>query len=118
VPGAPLCSYVIRRRQPTPRFRALDAERASFSKRAVWPLVVLRWYGADSDVVHDFPKTMAMLRRLPSYSLAYFSVLKPSDRLEPHIGTSSAVLRYLLITHAPEEERESALTVCPRVPPP
>ena len=87
--------YTVRRGQPTPRLRALDAERASFSKRAVWPTVVLRWYGADSDVVADFPATIALLRQLPSVSHAFFSVLKPGDRLEPHIGTSSAVLRCL-----------------------
>ena len=110
--------YVLERGQPAPRFRALDAERASFSRRAVWPLVVLRWYGGDSEVQADFPRTMALLRRLPSYSLAYFSTLLPGDRLEPHTGTSGAVLRYLLITHAPTEPRESGLTCCPRVPPP
>jgi len=74
----------------------------------VFPLLV---YSHKIDwALKRFPTTEAAIDLIPDCTTAMFSILQPGQRLFPHTGPSSAVLRYHLGVHIPCPE-ECAIRV-------
>ena len=69
----------------------------------VFPFLV---YGHRIDWSHEqFPATSELIANIPDCTTAMFSILQPGQRLQPHTGPSSAVLRYHLATFVPQPLR-------------
>ena len=82
-----------------PNFAELDRNQKGLGG-GNWQTLWLRLYGTESCLATDdrfFPKTMAIVRQsgLPAVSVM-LSRLGPGQLLEPHIGPTSAILRYHL----------------------
>lgn len=78
-----------------------DPERAAacfrkktLKKIAGWRQIELMIYGVEyPERMRLFPRTMAILDRIPGVSTIYFSVLAPHSDIKPHIGDTDAFYR-------------------------
>lgn len=59
-----------------------------------WKVLGLKfWKLENPEYVKCFPKTMAILRKVPGFSLAAFSQIEPGTAILPHRGDSNANVR-------------------------
>ena len=67
---------------------------------------------APTEVHRDFPKTSEMLLRSPFTAAAFYS-MQPNQKLNPHRGVHSGVLRYHLGLIIPDTEAKFVLCDMP-----
>lgn len=75
-----------------------------------WHVVFLKAFNKETQLVSHFPQTMALIRHVPTCTLAFFSVLKPRAYLQPHRGIYAGVHRYHLALQVPDDG-QSFLTI-------
>jgi beta-hydroxylase len=75
-----------------------------------WRTLYLRAYNRDTNIIDKFPKTMEIINKIPC-TLAYFSVLEPGAKLDPHKGLYKGVLRYHLGLKVPKDYKKCFLSV-------
>ena len=75
-----------------------------------WHVVFLKAFNRETQLVGHFPETMALIRQVPTCTLAFFSVLKPRAHLQPHRGIYAGVHRYHLALQVPDDG-QSFLTI-------
>ncbi|MFC5474582.1 lipid A hydroxylase LpxO [Paraherbaspirillum soli] len=82
-----------------------DAGFNSFFK-AGWKRFYLKWYDASHPSAEKFcPKTVALLRSIPSVKAAMFAELGPGGMLNPHRDPYAGSLRYHLGLVTPNDDR-------------
>lgn len=82
-----------------------DAGFNSFFK-AGWKRFYLKWYDASHPSAESFcPKTVALLRQIPSVKAAMFAELGPGGTLNPHRDPYAGSLRYHLGLMTPNDDR-------------
>ncbi|HWI80217.1 MAG TPA: aspartyl/asparaginyl beta-hydroxylase domain-containing protein [Ramlibacter sp.] len=82
-----------------------DAGFNSFFKEG-WTRFYLKWYDADpGSAVRLCPRTVEILRRLPSVKAALFAELPPGAKLNPHRDPFAGSLRYHLGLDTPNDDR-------------
>ena len=82
-----------------------DAGFNSFFKTG-WKRFYLKWYGASHPSAVQFcPKTVALLRTLPSVKAAMFAELPPGGKLNRHRDPFAGSLRYHLGLVTPNSDR-------------
>lgn len=82
-----------------------DAGFNSFFKTG-WKRFYLKWYGASHPSAEKFcPKTVALLRMLPSVKAAMFAELPPGGKLNRHRDPFAGSLRYHLGLVTPNSDR-------------
>ncbi len=75
-----------------------------------WQTLYLRAYNKNTSIVDYFPKTMSLINQCPC-TLAFFSVIGPHTKLEPHIGIYKGVLRYHLGLIVPKKWNQCFINV-------
>lgn len=94
------------------RLRDLDHDQALLDCTPIpWEVLMLRCYNKDTNKMRLFPKTQAILKKVPGCSLAMFSILKPGQYLSPHKGVYKGVLRYHLSLIIPQDYERCHLKV-------
>lgn len=94
------------------RLKELDINQSELDSTPIpWEVLFLRCYNADTNKVHYFPKTTALLKSVPGCSLAMFSILKPGQYLPRHFGPYKGVLRYQLSLIVPKDYENCFLEV-------
>lgn len=93
-----------------PLHNKLNKYVASCDINGKWKTLYLRAYGIDTKISKYFPLTMSLINSCPC-TLAYFSILEPGAKLEPHIGIYKGVIRYHLGLIIPEEWQKCFLKV-------
>lgn len=82
-----------------------DAGFNSFFK-AGWKRFYLKWYNASHPSAEQFcPKTVALLKQIPSVKAAMFAELAPGGTLNPHRDPYAGSLRYHLGIVTPNDDR-------------
>jgi beta-hydroxylase len=82
-----------------------DAGFNSFFKTG-WKRFYLKWYNASHPSAEQFcPKTVALLRDIPSVKAAMFAELPPGAKLNPHRDPFAGSLRYHLGLETPNDDR-------------
>jgi aspartyl/asparaginyl beta-hydroxylase (cupin superfamily) len=82
-----------------------DAGFNSFFK-AGWKRFYLKWYNASHPSAEKFcPKTVEILKRIPSVKAAMFAELAPGGTLNPHRDPFAGSLRYHLGLVTPNDDR-------------
>lgn len=82
-----------------------DAGFNSFFK-AGWKRFYLKWYEASHPSAEEFcPKTVALLRQVPSVKAAMFAYLAPGGVLNPHRDPYAGSLRYHMGLATPNDDR-------------
>lgn len=94
------------------RLRDLDHDQSILDCTHIpWDMLMLRCYNIDTNKMRLFPKTKALLQRVPGCSVAMFSILKPGQSLPPHKGIYKGVLRYHLSLIIPKDYEKCYLKV-------
>jgi len=75
-----------------------------------WNAVYLRAFNVDTDIAKHFPLTMNLIEQLPC-TTAFFSILKPHTKLDPHIGVYKGVIRYHLGLIIPDDSDNCFLQI-------
>lgn len=71
-----------------------------------WKKYYIKWYTPISEEVeNDCPRTVELIKSIPSIKLAMFSILEPGAQIKPHLGPFKSCLRYHLGLDTPEDER-------------
>ena len=82
-----------------------DAGFNSFFKTG-WKRFYLQWYGASHPSAEQLcPRTVALLRAIPSVKAAMFAELPPGAKLNPHRDPFAGSLRYHLGLSTPNDDR-------------
>ncbi|MFC3107666.1 lipid A hydroxylase LpxO [Undibacterium arcticum] len=82
-----------------------DAGFNSFFKNG-WKRFYLKWYDASHPSAEELcPKTVALLRQLPSVKAAMFAELGPDGKLNPHRDPFAGSLRYHLGLVTPNDDK-------------
>ena len=90
---------VLREKYVLPRFHHLDKanHKISFDTGPAWKAITLKAFdGWFDDNCKMFPKTVTMLKDMPSVTTAFFSILEPHVKIPGHTGKLSGLLRYHL----------------------
>jgi len=93
-----------------PRYHELDpSQRAISAGEKNWRFLVLHMYRAGSLVPNRerFPRTIALLDRIPNLVGAYFSILEGGKSVPAHRGPYLGYLRYHLALRVPTEDPPS-----------
>lgn len=85
-----------------PNHNKINAYVASCDNVNKWRTLYLRAFNKNTNISKYFPITMDLINKCPC-TLAFFSVLEPHAKLEPHIGIYKGVIRYHLGLIVPEE---------------
>lgn len=94
------------------RVRDLDSDQGLLDCTPIpWTVLVLRCFNKDTEKMKLFPKTEALLKKVPGCTLAMFSLLYPGQYLPPHRGIYKGVLRYHLSLIIPKEYEKCYLIV-------
>ncbi len=81
-----------------------DASFNSFFKQG-WKRFYLKWYGEPLSSAETLcPKTVALLKSIPSVKAAMFALLPPGSKLNPHRDPFAGSLRYHLGLITPNSE--------------
>lgn len=75
-----------------------------------WKTLYLRAFDVDTNLSKLFPITMKLINMCPC-TLAFFSVLQPGAKLEPHIGIYKGVIRYHLGLIIPDDKEQCFLNI-------
>ena len=75
-----------------------------------WRTLYLRAYNRDTKLIQHFPFTKSLIDRIPC-TLAYFSILEPGAKLDPHVGLYKGVVRYHLGLRVPKDNRKCYINV-------
>ena len=74
--------------------------------RTGWKRFYLKWYGNDLNSANEMcPKTVALLKQVPSIKAAMFASLPPGAKLQQHRDPYAGSLRYHLALTAPGDEK-------------
>ena len=74
--------------------------------RSGWSRFYLKWYNTDYESAkHLVPKTLAILRKIPSVKTAMFAILPPGGRLVLHRDPYAGSLRYHLGLATPNSDQ-------------
>ncbi len=93
-----------------PFHNKLNKYVASCDINSKWKTLYLRAFGINTKISKYFPLTMSLINSCPC-TLAYFSILEPGAKLEPHIGIYKGVIRYHLGLLIPDEWQKCFLKV-------
>ena len=93
-----------------PAYSAINPFQSSCNLNGGWNTIFLRAFGADTDIVEDFPETMRLVRGAPC-TLAFFSILEPGARLAPHEGVYKGVIRYHLGLEVPDDRQNCFIEI-------
>ena len=93
-----------------PLHREINNLIASCDTSDNWKTLYLRAFCADTDVSKKFPLTMNLINQVPC-TTAFFSVLGPRAKLQPHVGLYKGVIRYHLGLIVPKEKEKCFLNV-------
>ena len=85
-----------------PNHKSINSTVASCDLNNSWKTLYLRAYGVDTKLAKYFPKTMDLINQCPC-TLAFFSLLEPGAKLNPHTGIYKGVIRYHLGLIVPEQ---------------
>ncbi|NBP13565.1 aspartyl/asparaginyl beta-hydroxylase domain-containing protein [bacterium] len=80
------------------------------SDRNKWRTLYLRAFNRDTKLIKRFPLTKRLIDQVPC-TLAYFSILEPGAKLEPHVGVYKGVIRYHLGLEVPKDYRKCYINV-------
>ena len=70
-----------------------------------WTKYYLKWYGyTHASARQSCPKTVELLRSIPSVNGAMFSILRPGGQLTPHLDPVACSLRYHLGLNTPNHK--------------
>jgi len=75
-----------------------------------WRTLYLRAYNRDTNLIQHFPFTKSLIDRIPC-TLAYFSILEPGAKLDPHVGLYKGVIRYHLALMVPKDYQKCYINV-------
>jgi beta-hydroxylase len=88
--------------EAAPSFQAIQPEEARLTKDDKWKVLVFEAYGARHEPnLARFPKTAALLAKIPGLTTAMFSILRGKKHIPPHKGPYKGVLRYHLAVQIP-----------------
>jgi beta-hydroxylase len=88
-----------------PTHRQLNNTVGSCDTQGKWKTLYLRAYNKDTNIINFFPTTKKLIDKIPC-TLAFFSIIEPYSKLEPHIGIYKGVIRYhlsLIVPDTPEQ---------------
>ncbi|AYV78323.1 MAG: mg19 protein [Edafosvirus sp.] len=75
-----------------------------------WKTIYLRAFGRDTELIKYFPKTQKLIDSCDC-TLAFFSVLEPGAKLQPHKGIYKGVIRYHLGLIIPDKWNDCFINV-------
>lgn len=93
-----------------PAYSAINPIHSACNLNGGWNTIFLRAFGADTDIIHEFPKTMRLIKGAPC-TLAFFSILEPGAQLAPHEGIYKGVIRYHLGLIIPEDNKNCFIEI-------
>lgn len=93
-----------------PKHASINDHVSSCDKTGSWRTLYLRAFGKDTNVAQKFPQTMKLINSCPC-TLAFFSVLEPGAKLEPHYGVYKGVIRYHLGLIVPDDWENCSLHI-------
>lgn len=98
---------ILPRQQDLPGFHELSTDVEAISRDAAWKTFLLAGYGLSSRAnIAQCPETWRLVRAIPGFKTAMFSIFEPGKHLPPHRGPYNGVLRLhlgLLVPPAPVE---------------
>lgn len=99
-------------REDMPSFHEILKEVKTITTDADWKTFFLQGVGMDCrENARICPKTMALLRKIPNSSTAFFSILSPHKHIPPHRGAYNGVLRLHLGLSVPEPREKCRIRV-------
>jgi len=103
-------------RDRMPSFHEILKEVSSITADDDWKTFFLQGAGMGCrENARRCPKTMALLRRIPHASTAFFSILSPHKHIPPHRGAYNGVLRLHLGLLVPEPRQQCRIRVADQV---
>jgi beta-hydroxylase len=91
--------------QGVPPLRAMSPDHGRIAQHDLWKAFFLYGYGYKVDAnCARCPKTTAIVERIPGLNSAFFSILLPGTRIEPHFGPTKGLVTCHLGLLVPEEE--------------
>lgn len=103
---------VMRHRKDLPNFQDISPEQGNLSKDDGWKTYFFYAYGITAEGnCRRCPETDRLLKQVPGMKTAFFSILAPGKRLQPHRGPYKGVLRYHLGLMIPQPESGCGIRV-------
>jgi ornithine lipid ester-linked acyl 2-hydroxylase len=103
---------VLIRRHELPPFQEILPEVGTITSDSAWKVFVLGGFGSTSERnIAQCPHTWRVVRRIPGFVSAIFSVFEPGKHLPPHRGAYNGVLRLHLGLIVPPDRQKLALRV-------
>lgn len=99
-------------RDQMPSFHEIMAEVSTITSDHDWKTFFLMSVGQDAgENARRCPRTMALLRRIPGVSTAFFSILSPGKHIPAHRGAYNGILRLHLGLLVPEPRERCRIRV-------
>ena len=99
-------------RDDMPSFHEILKEVSTITSDNDWKTFFLQGVGMNCrENARRCPKTMALLRKIPNSSTAFFSILSPHKHIPPHRGAYNGVLRLHLGLMVPEPRDQCRIRV-------
>jgi beta-hydroxylase len=90
-----------------PNFQAIQIEEARLTQDDLWKVLILVGYGVRHETnLARFPRTAALLEKIPGLTTAMFSILRERKHIPPHVGPYKGVLRYHLALKVPVDPED------------
>jgi Aspartyl/asparaginyl beta-hydroxylase and related dioxygenases len=103
-------------RDTMPSFHEIIAEVSTITTDHDWKTFFLMSVGREAgENARRCPRTMALLRRIPGVSTAFFSILSPGKHIPAHRGAYNGVLRLHLGLLVPEPRERCRIRVADEI---
>jgi len=94
---------VLAQRAMIPAFHEISPDQMKISRDRSWKVLHLYGFGNRSESnCRRFPKTAAMLSRVPGLQSGWFSIIEPGYHIPPHRGVTKGLLRAHLGLKVPQ----------------
>jgi beta-hydroxylase len=85
-----------------PNLQQVEEEEARLTQDDLWKVLILVGFGVRNEAnLARFPKTAALLDKVPGMTTAMFSILRDKKHIPPHKGPFKLLLRYHLALEVP-----------------
>ncbi|MDB4996508.1 MAG: aspH [Myxococcaceae bacterium] len=85
-----------------PNLQQVEEEEARLTQDDLWKVMILVGFGVRNEpTLARFPKTAALLDKVPGMTTAMFSILRDKKHIPPHKGPFKLLLRYHLALEVP-----------------
>jgi aspartyl/asparaginyl beta-hydroxylase (cupin superfamily) len=103
---------VLAQRKIIPAFHEISPDQRKISFDQSWKVLVLYGFGTRSESnCRRFPKTAALLARVPGLQSAWFSIIEPGYHIPAHRGVTKGILRAHLGLRVPQAAERCRMRV-------